>query len=361
MTNQGCGSLTKSALLWYSAYRPNTRKMKTLVFLTLFAAATATFQYTAEWELWKREHGRDYHTEEEETHRHTIWEEHKKYVDVHNKRADIFGFTLAMNQYADLHNDEFRQIFNGLLPRDLSRPRNGTNVRRVNFNVNDLPATVDWRPKGVVTPIKNQGTCGSCWAFSATGSLEGQHALKTGKLVSLSEQQLIDCSKSFHNNGCEGGLPDYAFEYLATVKGDDTEQSYPYRAEDGAKCLYNPSNVAANTTGHVDIRSKNEDALMEAVANVGPISTGMDASHITFQLYHSGVYNPWFLCSQTRLDHGVLVIGYGSEAWLFGSHKYWLVKNSWGTGWGEKGFFKIRRGDNKCGIATQASYPTGVN
>ena len=337
--------------------------MKALLLLTLVAAATATFQFTAEWELWKREHGRDYDSDEVEQHRHAIWEANKKYVDEHNKMADKIGFTLAMNQYADLTNEEFRRNVNGLLPRDFSRPREGANVRRVNFNVSDLPDTVDWRTKNVVTPVKNQGTCGSCWAFSATGSLEGQHAIKTGKLVSLSEQQLIDCSTGppFNNHGCQGGLPDLAFEYLATVKGDDTEESYPYKAENGAKCLYNESNVGANTSGHVDIPSKNENALMEAVANVGPISTGMDASHISLQLYHSGVYDPWFLCSQTRLDHGVLIVGYGSQGWLFGTHKYWLVKNSWGSGWGEQGYFKILRGDNKCGIATMASYPTGVN
>lgn len=325
--------------------------MKAFLILTLVAAATA-FQYTAEWEMWKKEHGRNYATDEEELHRHIIWESHKEYVDNHNENSKIFGFTLAMNEFADLANSEFRQMYNGLLPRpaDYVSP----NVRRANFTVKDLPASVDWRQKGVVTPIKNQGQCGSCWSFSATGCLEGQHALKTQKLVSLSEQQLVDCSTSFGNHGCQGGLMDYAYKYLETVK-DDTESSYPYKAANG-KCKYDPATAVVGDTAYTDIPSKSEDALQEAVANVGPISVAMDASHMSFQLYHSGIYDPWLLCSQTKLDHGVLAVGYGSD-----EKDYWWVKNSWGTGWGMDGYFKLRRGKNRCGIATQASYPTGVN
>ena len=335
--------------------------MKAVLCVLLALAAVATvhsFQFTAEWEQWKHDFARVYETAEEELHRHIIWEAHKVYVDEHNKISDKLGFTLAMNQFADLDNSEFKRM-NGLLRPDPSRPRDD---RLVNFNVEDLPATVDWRTKNVVTPVKNQGSCGSCWAFSATGSLEGQHAIKTKNLVSLSEQQLVDCSGSFGNHGCQGGLPDFAFKYIASVKGDDTEASYPYTAKNGKKCLYNASNVGASDTSYKDIPSKDENALKEAVANVGPISVGMDASHISLQLYHSGIYDPWFLCSQTHLDHGVLVVGYGSEKFLdIFTRDYWLVKNSWGAGWGEKGYFKIKRGDNKCGIATQASYPTGVN
>lgn len=327
--------------------------MKVLLVLTLVAAATA-FQYTAEWELWKKEHGRDYASDEEELHRHIIWESNKQYVDNHNQYAKEFGFTLAMNDFADLENSEFRRMYNGLIPRDPNY--NSTSVRRVNFNVKDLPSSVDWRSKGLVTPIKNQGQCGSCWSFSATGSLEGQHAKLTGNLVSLSEQQLVDCSTSFGNHGCQGGLMDNAFRYLRTVK-DDTEASYPYKAENG-KCKYNPATAVVGDTGYTDIPKKDEDALQEAVANVGPISVAMDASHLSFQMYHSGVYNPWLFCSQTKLDHGVLAVGYGATD---DGENYWIVKNSWGRTWGMDGYFMMKRGSNRCGIATQASYPTGVN
>ncbi|KAG8265837.1 hypothetical protein J6590_085392 [Homalodisca vitripennis] len=216
-----------------------------------------------------------------------------------------------------------------------------------------LPKHLDWRKKGAVTEVKDQGSCGSCWAFSATGSLEGQQYLKSKKLVSLSEQNLLDCSAAEGNNGCHGGLMDKSFTYVQKNNGIDTEASYPYDGYVGT-CRYNATNNGATDTGYVDITSGSEKALQKAVATVGPISVAIDGSHTSFKHYKSGVYqNPY--CSSIYLSHAVLAIGYGSAK---KGGAYWLVKNSWGTDWGMKGYVMMARNhDNMCGIATMASYP----
>lgn len=220
-------------------------------------------------------------------------------------------------------------------------------------NIIEIPSKIDWRQHGAVTPVKDQKQCGSCWAFSATGALEGQHFRKTNRLVSLSEQNLVDCSHEQGNNGCEGGLMDNAFLYIKLNRGIDTESGYPYEAVDN-ECRYEPSDLGADDKGFVDIAEGNEKQLKEAVATVGPVSVAIDASASSFQLYASGVYyEP--NCSTENLDHGVLAVGYGSDR---RGGDYWLVKNSWGDSWGDEGYIKMSRNKkNNCGIATSASYP----
>nr|XP_047137654.1 cathepsin L1-like isoform X1 [Hydra vulgaris] len=310
-----------------------------------------TLAYTIErpvkdesWIQWKMYHNKVYSHDGEETVRYTIWKDNERRIREHNLKGG--DFLLKMNQFGDMTNSEFK-AFNGYLSH---KHVNGSTFLTPNNFV--APDTVDWRNEGYVTPVKDQGQCGSCWAFSTTGSLEGQHFKKTGKLVSLSEQNLVDCSTAYGNNGCNGGLMDNAFTYIKENKGIDSEASYPYTAEDG-KCVFKKPSVAATDTGFVDLPEGNENKLKEAVASVGPISVAIDASHESFQFYSSGVYNEPS-CSSTELDHGVLVVGYGTES----GKDYWLVKNSWNTSWGDKGYIKMRRNaKNQCGIATKASYP----
>lgn len=325
------------------------KKMKLIIFIGLAAVVTA-FEFPEAWKAWKAEHGKKYHSAKEELHRHIVWQSNHKYVDEHNSHADKFGYTLKMNKFGDLENSEFVAMYNGY--RKSGAKRSGKPFIPT-VDVGDLPTTVDWREKGFVTPVKDQGQCGSCWAFSTTGSLEGQHFNATKQLVSLSEQNLVDCSDDFGNQGCDGGLPDNAFKYVMK-SGIDTEDSYPYLAHD-EPCQFKPANVGAHISNYVDVQEKNETALQVASATVGPISVAIDASHQDFQLYSTGVYNPP-ACSSTRLDHAVLVVGYGTDA--SSGQEYWLVKNSWGVSWGMEGYIQmIRNKRNKCGIATAASYP----
>ena len=270
-------------------------------------------------------------------------------MDEHNEHlADKLGFTLGVNEYSDLDSAEFAKQLTGYRRNAKRTPAENTFVA-VNA---EIPTSVDWRTKGYVTGIKNQGQCGSCWAFSATGSLEGQHFNATGKLVSLSEQNLVDCSGPEGDEGCNGGLMDDAFRYVIKNGGIDTEASYRYVARD-EKCRYNAANVGSTCSGYTDVKSRSEDSLTQAVASIGPVSVAIDASHASFQMYKKGVYYEPD-CSSTELDHGVLAVGYGTDD----STDMYIVKNSWGTSWGMDGYIYMSRNrNNNCGIATSASYP----
>jgi cathepsin L len=306
-----------------------------------------------EWEAFKIAHTKLYFDDREEVYRRKIYIENRKRIAAHNVRAHNkrHNYFLKINEYGDLLHTEFLKTMNGY--KMGNRLVNGSRHLKVSNVV--LPTKVDWRTEGYVTPVKNQKHCGSCWAFSSTGALEGQHFRKTGKLVSLSEQNLVDCSEKYGNNGCNGGLMDNAFEYIRANHGIDTEAAYPYEGKDG-KCRYKTQNKGADDLGAVDIPSGDEKALQEAIATVGPVSVAIDASHESFQFYSHGVYDEPD-CSSEELDHGVLLVGYDVEPVT--NKKFWLVKNSWGTTWGKDGYIQMaRENNNQCGIASAASYPS---
>eukprot|EP00020_Sapocribrum_chincoteaguense_P002379 CAMPEP_0170738316 /NCGR_PEP_ID=MMETSP0437-20130122/4583_1 /TAXON_ID=0 /ORGANISM="Sexangularia sp." /LENGTH=321 /DNA_ID=CAMNT_0011076737 /DNA_START=88 /DNA_END=1053 /DNA_ORIENTATION=- len=282
-------------------------------------------------------------------HRFSVFADNYKFVQEHNALGR--SYTVGLNLFADLTNEEFVRMYTGYKYKEAEGPF-------ATFDATALPDKVDWTAKGAVTPVKNQGACGSCWSFSATGSMEGAHFLAGNKLVGLSEQNLVDCSTAQGNMGCNGGLMDDAFKYVISNHGIDSEESYPYTATGPNQCQFKAEDVVANISSYQDIPSGNETALQAAVASVGPISVAIDASEYSFQLYTSGVYWSELACSKPScLDHGVLVTGYDlSKSTL--SDKAYRVKNSWGSTWGENGYlWMIADWENNCGIATSASYP----
>lgn len=216
----------------------------------------------------------------------------------------------------------------------------------------EAPDSVDWRINGAVTAVKDQGSCGACWAFSATGAIEGINKIATGSLVSLSEQELIDCDKSY-NSGCEGGLMDYTYQFVVDNHGIDTEEDYPFQMKDKSCDKQKLKRHVVTIDGYKDVPSNNEKQLLKAVATQ-PVSVGICGSERAFQLYSKGIFTG--PCS-TALDHAVLIVGYGSENEV----DYWIIKNSWGKSWGMNGYMHMQRNSGNsagvCGINTLASYP----
>jgi len=299
--------------------------------------------YRRQFEAWKVEHGKSYSFIEHDR-RFAIFKDNLDFIYTHNAGSN--GFKVAMNRFGDLTAKEFAAQFNGV---NITRTP-GLTTKAVNP---DVPDTWDWRTKGAVTGVKDQGQCGSCWSFSATGSTEGSWFLAKGQLVSLSEQNLVDCSTPEGNQGCNGGLMDSAFDYIIKNKGIDTESSYPYTATGPNSCKFKAGDVAATISSYYDVTSGDENDLLNSVYKT-PTSVAIDASRSSFQFYKSGVYYE-AKCSSSQLDHGVLAVGFGTD----GGAAYYLVKNSWGSSWGDNGYIKMSRNrNNNCGIATAASYPT---
>ncbi|KAM0057875.1 putative actinidain [Helianthus debilis subsp. tardiflorus] len=309
------------------------------------------------YDLWLTRHGKTYNALGEKESRFRIFADNFKFIDEHSLSGNK-SYKVGLNQFADLTNEEYRSMYLGTKVdpyRRIAKMQRGEISRRYAVQENEMfPAKVDWRERGAVSPVKNQGGCGSCWAFSTVASVEGIDKIVTGDLISLSEQELVDCDNKY-NSGCNGGSMDYAFQFIVSNGGIDSESDYPYKGV-GAVCDPVRKNKAkiVSIDGYEDVPPMNEKALMKAVAHQ-PVSVGIEASGRAFQLYTSGVLTG--SCG-TNLDHGVVVVGYGSE----NGKDYWIVRNSWGPEWGEDGYIRMERNKadtraGMCGITLMASYP----
>jgi C1A family cysteine protease len=309
------------------------------------SAAMTEAEYQSMFIKFMTQYKKQYQTEDV-FHRYAIFKNAVDYINFHN--SGNHSYTLGVNEFADQTWEEFRSTRLGTKPMGLPhlRAQNAPAVSNI-----AAPSSIDWVALGKVTGVKDQGQCGSCWAFSTVAAVEGAHAIATNQLVSLSEQQLVDCAGSYGNYGCNGGLMDYAFEYVIK-KGLCTEASYPYTGTDG-RCKDTSCTAAASITGYKDVTSMNEGALQTAVAQQ-PTSVAIEADQMVFQYYSGGIIDD--ASCGTSLDHGVTAVGYGTDA----GKNYWKIKNSWGTSWGEAGYVRLVRDKDECGIAMEPSYPTGA-
>lgn len=320
-----------------------------LLFLVLVSSSSSSADNNDLFEIWCKQNGKIYSSPEEKLQRFQVFEKNLAFVNEHNNMENS-TYTLALNSFADLTNHEFKASRLGLSASN-GVPRNYSSFLGAG-TVGDIPASLDWREKGAVTPVKDQGSCGACWSFSATGAMEGINKIVTGSLVSLSEQELVDCDKSY-NSGCNGGLMDYAYKWVVKNGGIDTEGDYPYQMGDKTCNKNKLERRVVTIDGYTDVPA-DENELLKAVVTQ-PVSVGICGSDSAFQLYSKGIFSG--PCS-TSLDHAVLIVGYGSENGV----DYWIVKNSWGTSWGINGYMHmLRNGPSKegvCGINKLASYPT---
>eukprot|EP00960_Hanusia_phi_P054799 762781-Hanusia_phi.AAC.2 len=324
-------------------------------------AALAHQKYLSAWSSWvkdyKKEHWSNPYSSPESTRAFEVFQKNFDMITKHNEEFNegLQSYEMALNEFAHLTFEEFGATYLGYGGEQVERPKNRKAGKHVRKSSSEVPTSVDWRDKGAVAEVKNQGACGSCWAFSAVAALEGAHFLSSGELVSLSEQQvtplllcdihldvvtlqLVDCSKKFGNHGCAGGYMDNAFEYLmnTTGHGDDSEKDYPYKGVD-SKCKFSADGVRATIRGYNDVKQGNETDLLDAVGNVGPVSVAIHAG-AALQFYFRGVFNGVAGTCLGPLNHGVTAVGYGTASLRFGRKMdYWIIKNSWGMGWGEKG------------------------
>jgi len=301
------------------------------------------------WSSWKLQFGKEYEDAATEAHRFAVFQANKIRIDAWNAAGNTA--VLALGPFADLTNEEFAAMYTGAFPADEETVAANT----LELDTVGAPDSWDWRTQGAVTPVKNQGQCGSCWAFSTVACVEGLYKINGHALTSFSEQQIVDCSTA--NYGCNGGWPYKAFTYVAGA-GLETESDYPYTAKTGSCHLDKSKAIQTGVTGYAFVVPRSAAQLKAAIANQ-PISVIVEADQDVFQHYHSGVVTTG--CG-TNLDHAITAVGYGN----YSGQDAFFVKNSWGTSWGVNGYIYIststqyNNGAGACGIMSQPQYPKGL-
>jgi len=302
------------------------------------AEGSNTLLISQRFEEFKQKFGKNYESEKEELKRFKFFSDNMVKAEDMNQKESSANYG-HLSPFADLNSAEFSNMNTlRITPNQLKKYREKTVLLAT--NVHDTPESYDWRDKGAVTEVKNQAQCGSCWAFATVANVEGQNYLQNGKLISLSEQELVDCDEQ--DEGCNGGLPSRAFEEMIDEgAGFELESAYPYegkskscRAEKSKELVYLSSWTAVST---------DETQIAAALMKYGPLAIALNASPM--QLYMGGVSDPWY-CPESGIDHAVTLVGFGKE----GSKNFWTIKNSWGSGWGEQGYYRLIRGKGACGM-----------
>ncbi|KAF5189429.1 Cysteine proteinase [Thalictrum thalictroides] len=313
-------------------------------------------------QMFMKEYGKEYSSKEEYVHRLGIFA--KNVIRAAEHQALDPTAVHGITPFSDLSEEEFEMKLLGLKSGNsgdssLNDVMGLSQTTAPELDVKGLPENFDWREKGAVTEVKNQGICGACWAFSTTGVMEGANFLATGKLNSLSEQQLLDCDHKCDrkdkdcDSGCGGGLMTNAYKYLIEAGGLEEEKTYPYVGKQG-DCKFNPEKIAARIVNFTTI-SLDENQIAANLVRRGPLAVGLNA--VFMQTYIGGVSCP-LICSKRRVDHGVLLVGYNAKGFSIlrlGNKPYWIIKNSWGERWGEKGYYKLCRGHSICGMNSMVS------
>ncbi|XP_056428556.1 uncharacterized protein LOC130368635 isoform X1 [Hyla sarda] len=321
---------------------------KLVLILSAITCVLSSQLLDQEWEAWKAKHEKEYSNFHQEMYRRKAWEATWHKVQKHNELANqgLSKYRMAMNKFADMTPEE-RTSSKCLFSNKKSTSQNNVPVQHYS-GAHNIPESVDWREAGCVSPVKNQGLCGSCWAFTTVSVFESLHCIKNKELVDFSEQQLVDCDSG--NEGCCGGFPEKAMAYV-TRHGFMKAKDYEYKAKQH-DCSYNPEEaITFNVTKYYVLPE--EENMAVSLAMNGPLAVGIDASD-DFKLYCNGIFDGE--CG-TELSHAVVIVGYGTEHDEASNEEidYWIVRNSWGEDWGTKGYVKMRRNVNQCGIAIQAS------